>query len=57
MPARSDIKYNKLCERCYKKCKQAASVTIITCPDFEKKPVQMIIPLSFGRGRPKKIRP
>ncbi len=57
MPAKAVSKYNKLCERCRKKCKQAASVTIVSCPDFEPKPVQLEIALKFPRGRPKKLRP
>jgi hypothetical protein len=43
-------KYNTLCQRCVKSCKQPASVVIITCPDFEPKPVQLTIPLKFPRG-------
>lgn len=57
MPAKAEPRYNKLCERCRKKCKQAASVTIISCPDFEAQPVQLLIPLKFPPGRPKKLRP
>ena len=55
MPAKAEPKYNKLCQRCRKKCKQAQSVTVVSCPHFEAKPVQMEIPLKFPRGRPKKL--
>jgi len=57
MPAKAEPRYNKLCERCRKKCKQAASVTIISCPDFEPQPVQLLVPLKFPPGRPRKFRP
>ena len=57
MPAKAEPKYNKLCQRCRKKCKQAQSVTVVSFPHFEAKPVQMEIPLKFPRGRPKKLRP
>ncbi len=57
MPAKAVTKFNKLCERCRKKCKEAASVTILSCPDFEPQPVQLEIALKFPRGRPKKPRP
>jgi hypothetical protein len=54
MSPKPAARYNKLCERCARSCKQPASVVIITCPDFEPKPVQMTIPLKFPRGRQKK---
>ncbi|MGC9361326.1 MAG: hypothetical protein ACP5F3_00180 [Candidatus Syntrophosphaera sp.] len=56
MSSKPAAKYNKLCERCLKSCKQPASVVIITCPDFEPRSVQLTIPLKFPRGRPKKTR-
>ncbi|MFA7631815.1 MAG: hypothetical protein WCY21_06965 [Candidatus Cloacimonadaceae bacterium] len=56
MPRKVEPKYNKLCLRCEKKCKQAAHLTIISCPDFVAKPVQMTVPLVFPRGRPRKLR-
>ncbi len=46
--------YNKLCERCRKTCKQLESVLIVTCPSFEARDTQMIIPLKFPPGRPRK---
>lgn len=56
MPARPEKKYNKLCMRCEKSCKQPEVVKIITCPGFEEMPVQLTIPLKFPPGRPKKVR-
>lgn len=56
MPQKVEPKYNKLCERCENKCKQAAHLTIISCPDFVPKPVQLTVPLVFPRGRPRKLR-
>jgi len=56
MSRKPDPKYNKLCQRCVKSCKQLKSVLIIACPDFEGQPVQLTIDLKFPPGRPKKIR-
>ncbi len=57
MPAKAAPKINRLCERCSNKCKQLARVTIVSCPDFEAKPVQMEIPLKIPRSSRKKLRP
>ncbi len=56
MPRKIIPKYNRLCLRCARKCKQPFHVTIINCPDFEGQPVQMTIPLKFAPGRPKKLK-
>lgn len=56
MSSKPAPKYNKLCERCLRSCKQLASVVIITCPDFEPRSVQLTIPLKFPRGRPQKTK-
>jgi hypothetical protein len=52
-PAR---RYNRLCQRCSRRCKQLAHVTVISCPKFDEKPVQLLVPLKFPPGRPKKLR-
>ncbi|MCD4828756.1 MAG: hypothetical protein K8R90_04925 [Candidatus Cloacimonetes bacterium] len=38
---------NKLCDRCLRKCKQSADVTLVTCPNFDPIPQQLTI--KFGR--------
>ncbi|GEM_PF-462755 len=47
-------KYNKLCLQCEHRCKQSAMVTVVDCPRFERKPVQMLIPLKFHSQRQRK---
>lgn len=49
--------YSKLCQKCVRKCRQDKAVTVISCPRYMPAPVQMTIPLKFGRGRPKKPKP
>ena len=34
-------KLNKLCSKCSKKCKQTNVATLISCPSFKPKPVQL----------------
>jgi len=40
----SDI--NKLCEKCTRKCKQKKEITLLSCPKFKQKPVQLT--MNFG---------
>ncbi|MCB5263009.1 MAG: hypothetical protein LHW64_07355 [Candidatus Cloacimonetes bacterium] len=42
--------YNRVCERCLRKCKQNAQVQLLTCPRFKPKPVQLEIKVP-GYGR------
>ena len=56
MARKTPKKFNKLCQRCCKKCKQADTVLIVSCPRFEASPVQLTIPLKFPPGRPRKAR-
>ncbi|MDP2173105.1 MAG: hypothetical protein Q8M98_03265 [Candidatus Cloacimonadaceae bacterium] len=48
-------KYNKLCARCRKKCKQEKRIIVISCPRFVAEPVQLMVKLKFPPGRPKKL--
>ena len=34
-------KYNKLCERCKKRCKQKIESKLLVCPKFAQKPQQL----------------
>ena len=36
MKAKAPTKFNNLCLRCTRKCKQPESVMIITCPKFDQ---------------------
>ncbi len=58
MSDKTDLsQYSKLCRKCGRNCKQDKAVTVISCPRYIPAPVQMTIPLKFGRGRPKKHKP
>lgn len=54
MEDKNEPKYSKLCMKCLRPCKQQESVTVVVCPHFKPAPVQMMVPLQFPRGRPKK---
>ncbi|HOH97475.1 MAG TPA: hypothetical protein PL188_04100 [Candidatus Cloacimonadota bacterium] len=53
MKAKAPTKFNNLCLRCTRKCKQPESVLIITCPKFDPMPVQLEIKFT-GIKRPRK---
>jgi hypothetical protein len=36
-------RYNRICEKCLRRCKQPRSVKLLSCPRFEVKPVQLEI--------------
>jgi len=36
-------RYNRICEKCLRRCKQPVSVSLISCPNFEARPVQLEI--------------
>ena len=38
---KDQIKFNKLCERCKKRCKQNADSKLLVCPKFVQKPQQL----------------
>ncbi|HPW24626.1 MAG TPA: hypothetical protein PLR70_02325 [Candidatus Syntrophosphaera thermopropionivorans] len=56
MTPKKEQKYNKLCKKCAKHCKQRADVKIITCPDFEKVWEQMTIKGLFSSSSSKKAK-
>lgn len=37
----------KLCETCIRKCKQPAHLMIISCPNYEAAPKQLVLPFKF----------
>lgn len=45
--------YNKICERCTRKCKQRKEVHLLSCPRYNPRPIQMEIKLVFPKT-PKK---
>lgn len=49
-------KYSKVCQLCRRDCKQDEAITVISCPRFVKAPVQLMVPLKFYPGRPKKAK-
>mgnify|MGYP000851028958 FL=1 len=56
MTPKKEQKYNKLCEKCAKHCKQRADVKIITCPDYEKAWEQMTIKWVLSPSSSKKAK-
>ncbi|HOH79934.1 MAG TPA: hypothetical protein PLO35_09450 [Candidatus Cloacimonadota bacterium] len=56
MADKSDKKYSKVCQLCQRDCKQDEAITVVSCPRFIKAPVQLMVPLKFHPGRPKKAK-
>ncbi|HNZ08081.1 MAG TPA: hypothetical protein PKI63_09835 [Candidatus Cloacimonadota bacterium] len=56
MADKSDKKYSKVCKLCQRDCKQDEAITVVSCPRFIKAPVQLMVPLKFHPGRPKKAK-
>ncbi|MCB5296162.1 MAG: hypothetical protein LHW52_06405 [Candidatus Cloacimonetes bacterium] len=52
MPKTEPRKYNRICQKCLRKCKQPQSVALLSCPRFDPIPVQMEIKVP-GLGRPR----
>ncbi|MEF3694377.1 MAG: hypothetical protein V3576_03420 [Candidatus Cloacimonadota bacterium] len=45
--------YNRICERCLRKCKQRKEVHLLSCPRYNPRPIQMEIKFVFPKT-PKK---
>ncbi len=44
-------KINKLCSKCYNKCKQSADVILFSCPNYEYEPQQLELKFRYYRRR------
>lgn len=56
MAEKTEKRYSKVCQRCRRDCKQDEAITVVSCPRFVKAPVQLMVPLKFYPGRPKKAK-